>query len=71
MISFRVTRHHLREIDVVEVWHGDNFIATICPPPPGDNRAALTVISKHIKPGEVIIDDTKEPTVVMVPFGVQ
>jgi hypothetical protein len=70
MIEFRLSKHFIRDVNVVEVWYNNQFIATICPPPPYDNRAAITVISKHIDAAGVVVDNTDpvEPPVVMIPF---
>ena len=35
-------------VDVIQVWHGTVYVATIVPPPPSDTTAAIVVVSDHI-----------------------
>ena len=71
MIRFKVSRHIFRDIEVVEIWWKDRFIATVVPPPDGYGGAAVTIVSKHIQTDKVVIDDTKDPRVVMVTFDAE
>jgi hypothetical protein len=45
-ITFQVKRHKLREVQVVEVFNGEKFVATLCE----DERdpSALRLISGHV-----------------------
>lgn len=44
-MTFRLTRHTVRQCDIVEVWVDDKFIATITP---NDTHDGVRVISKHM-----------------------
>jgi hypothetical protein len=63
MMTFRPSVSVTRGVPIVEVWWGDLFIATICPPAPGTDLAAFTVVSKYL--GEVVRDDDAPPAVVI------
>lgn len=52
MMTLRPSVSLTRGVPIVEVWWGPMFIATICPPPPGSEIAAFTVVSKYL--GEVV-----------------
>ena len=56
-----------RDVEVVEVWFGDRLIATIVPSL--DDMAAVTIVSKHLDPGNAIIDMAQEPPTILIPFA--
>lgn len=66
MITFVQSISLTRGVPVVEVWYGDRFIATICPPPLDNDRAAVTIISKHL---DTVIRDDNAPAAVLVTFS--
>lgn len=61
---FLQTRHTIRDVEVVEVWFRDTFVATICPAEPAD-PPMLTVTSKYIDPDGIAVEKTPPPTVVI------
>ncbi len=70
-IHFKIRDHTTRDVQVIEVWYNDKFVATICPPPRGlKDMAALTIVSKHLRndPNGIFIEVQKEPPVLFVRF---
>ena len=65
MITFRKAHAPLRGVDIIEVWSGDRFIATITPGP--DSIASVTIISKYLDLGKLVADP-KEPPAIAVLF---
>ena len=61
-----MTRHLVRDVDVVEVWFGDIFIATIAPAPPG--AVGVSIFSKYLNPLQAFADLGKTPPAMFVPF---
>jgi hypothetical protein len=65
MITFRLSRHSVRrDVEIVEVWDGDRFLATITPGDAGDGTIRL--VSKHV--GGLAVDEDAHPTIIVVGF---
>jgi len=46
MITFRIARHSIRPCDIVEVFFGDQLLATVTP---SDNGHGIRVFSKYLE----------------------
>jgi hypothetical protein len=68
MMTFRPSVSMTRGVPIVEVWWGDRFIATICPPPEGSDLAAFSIVSKHIN---AVVHDKGEPQAVVIGFDLK
>lgn len=64
-MTFRKSHAPLRGVDIIEVWWGDRFIATITPGP--DSIVSFTVISKYLALDRLVLDP-KEPPALGVTF---
>jgi hypothetical protein len=72
-IWFRVTKHPTRDIELVEVWHNNLFIATISPPPPDQRELPVfSIVSNYLDTEGVVIDidDPPTPPGLLVPFKI-
>jgi len=67
-----VTRHLVRDVDVVEVWFGDKFLATIVPPPPEmGETAGVTIVSFYLDARKAFADLGKKPPAMFIPFDLE
>lgn len=66
-IRFVTRRHHSRDVDVIEVWFDDRFLATIVPSPES-STATLGIISEQFNRPPAVVYDEEEPTIVEVRF---
>jgi hypothetical protein len=56
MIHFKLVEHKVRKVEIVEVWDGNKFIATITPADddaPGFHMGGFRVISRYVEPREI------------------
>lgn len=65
IMTFRKSYAPLRGVDIIEVWWGDRFIATITPGP--SSIASFTVVSKYLDLDRLVLDP-KEPPALAVSF---
>ena len=52
MIEFRLVPHDIRKVQLVEVWSGDQFLATITP-----QEWGIRIVSKHLNQGSAWLED--------------
>ena len=64
LMTFRKSHSPLRGVDIIEVWWGDRFIATITPGP--DSIVSFTVISKYLDLGRVVLDPAEPPGLAVI-----
>lgn len=65
IVTFRKSYAPLRGVDIIEIWWGDSFIATIAPGP--SSIASFTVVSKYLDLDHLVLD-TNEPPALGVTF---
>lgn len=61
MITFKITKHSTRDVEIVEVYDGDQLVGTITPGMPEDKVRNVRFISKFLYHGALWFEGDDAP----------